>query len=708
MSNDKKLKIDKKYTKTIEIRNDSVDFVGGEKASYNFHTGEITVAKGDINLKDLGIKNVAETVADDLLYIHEHQHEIDVEEKGVCSEKVSLNEFYQRNYHMEVGALIAEKLEIRRQFMEATTEEEKEAFFEKFKNNADNKEYIDRLRSGVFRTGKGDSKNFLMEMEFIKNSSMQYRCDPNDSSYKMVVAKNAILYLLQEGGNVKSNPDGFEKEVRDIYNIGGFDFYSIGNQELYPMKNSGLSVYDKLLENGADANKVAKFMQESIGAGKISSKAFEWAEKLDVTGLSREQAEILLQTAIVAQESADIVAERVCVGGDYKFEFRTLDGDEQTALYLDIKRELWEKNGVLSEEGDVEKFNQLLLEAKNIELDCKSWLKNSQSFLSIARNPLKVDEFNEVKIRASENQGKRVNVDEYFTGLKLPLNGKSVEDVLANMRRKEEEDRKFWEKYYERHPEEKEVKQRVSDVYHKDIMNLNSPILADELRGKLEVENRVENLRVVKEIEKKPQFGDGIVLEIEVPKFSKAELRKITNDKGESIEVAMIDGQKHGAQIVRDNEGNILSYKLYDHGKEIDLEKNDVNLKMATKNGMVYTAVELNGQLFGAEILEDESGKIKASFYEQGGRLMNGADIRKNYIEGEFDRQLLKDDIRETKGENIESSWARVQEQKLDIRLATREKNREMADTKENLVEVNRNKEVEVNPLFMNNYQYVK
>ena len=74
----------------------------------------------------------------------------------------------------------------------------------------------------------------------------------------------------------------------------------------------------------------------------------------------------------------------------------------------------------------------------------------------------------------------------------------------------------------------------------------------------------------------------------------------------------------------------------------------------------------------------------------------------------EYKVELLKDDIRETKGENIESSWARVQEQKFDIRLTTREKNREMADTKENLVEVNRNKEVEVNPLFKNNYQYVK
>jgi hypothetical protein len=252
-----------KYMTNITVRNDSVAMVSGVQALYHPEKGDIRIRKGDFSFDDFGFKNAPDGKIEELLIIHEAEHEIDIEQKGVGTEKVSLNEFYQRDYHLEVGALIAEKLEIRRQFVKAQTDEEKKAFFEKFGKDVENKEYVNALRIGRFNPNSGNSQDFMKEMAFIKDSSIRFRCDPNDHSYHENTVENAMLYLAREGNNVKSNPSGFEKEVKAIYQIGGFDFSKVGNQDLYLMKGNSLDVADKLLESGADASKVINNLKDS-------------------------------------------------------------------------------------------------------------------------------------------------------------------------------------------------------------------------------------------------------------------------------------------------------------------------------------------------------------------------------------------------------------------------------------------------------------
>ncbi len=677
-----------KYMTNITVRNDSVAMVNGVQALYHPEKGDIRIRKGDFSYEDFGFKNAPDGKIEELLIIHEAEHEIDIEQKGVGTEKVSLNEFYQRDYHLEVGALIAEKLEIRRQFVKAQTDEEKKAFFEKFGKDVENKEYVNALRIGRFNPNSGNSQDFMKEMAFIKDSSIRFRCDPNDHSYHENTVENAMLYLAREGNNVKSNPSGFEKEVKAIYQIGGFDFSKVGNQDLYLMKGNSLDVADKLLESGADASKVIKFMNEGKEGFAVSNDAFAWAESFDVSGLSREQAETLLQTAIVAKESANNVAESICLGKEDKYEFSALGGKEQTALYLDMKRDIWEKNGTLSEAGDEEKFNRLMKEAKTVEVDCEGWLESVKGILLVAKDPSRKAEFEEIKRRAKENQGKVVNVDDYSTGLELPLEGKSVDVVLDDMRKKEEEDRKFWEEYYKQNPKEKEAKERLSEPYQMKIMDLQSSILADELERKKEEENKVENLRDSSRIETYAPLGDGMLIKVETPKFDKAELRKITNKDGQSIEVAMLDGQKHGAEIVRDADGTVIDFKLYDHGKEIDTTNRNVNIRTNKKDGMSYTAVELDGVKFGAEIVTYANGKTKASFYDNAGLLMEGSNISKSYVEGEFySKAQLREEIKEQEGELYENPKAKAQEMRFGFRVDARHQDSQSKVEEGNLVQ---------------------
>lgn len=566
-----------KYMTNITVRNDTVSMVHGAYAYYSPNRGDIIIHKGDANFADMGFNNTSQDKAEELLLIHERQHEIDIEEKGVGTEKLSLAESFQREYHIEVAPLIAEKLEIRRQFKEAKTEEEKKKFFEKFSSDKENKEYVSALKIRRFNPDNQTSQEFLKEMEFIKNSSINYRCDPNDNAYYRNIVKNVSVYLMNGDVDVNSNPSGFEKEIRAIYQIGGFDFCSVGNQDLYVMKDKGFEAVDKMLVSGADVNKVDRFIDKSNEIFVISIDSFNWAESFDVSGLSREQAETVLQTAIVAKESADNIAESICLGNEDKYDFKTFAGIEQTALYLDMKRDIWEKNGTLSEAGDEEKFNRLMAEAKNVEIDCEGWLKSVENVLIIAKDPSRGEEFKAVKRRVKENQGKVVNVDDYFSSLELPLKGKSVEEVLDDMKREEEENRKFAEEYYKNQPPQEKVihKQRLSEPYQVKVFDLQSSVLADELKSILEKENKVENLKDNTQVEmtsiEQAEIGDREQLRADL-KEQKGEICDNAKARSQNMKINLRIAERSQGNFSKTNENNLVEQRTDTNVNQIAMQ----------------------------------------------------------------------------------------------------------------------------------------
>ncbi|MBR5598520.1 MAG: hypothetical protein IKW39_00605, partial [Alphaproteobacteria bacterium] len=98
---------DNQYTTTIKLRNDSIKFMQGTHGYYTGQNGgEIRIIKADMSMDSFGYKSYKPH--EELLIIHERQHQIDVEQKGVGASPVSLEEEYHRSIHMEVGARIAE------------------------------------------------------------------------------------------------------------------------------------------------------------------------------------------------------------------------------------------------------------------------------------------------------------------------------------------------------------------------------------------------------------------------------------------------------------------------------------------------------------------------------------------------------------------------------------------------------------------------
>ena len=655
------------YTTTITVRDEKSN-VNGQGAYFVSGLDEIRIKKSDINWSDFGFDKAPQDAPQELTLVHERQHQIN-EQKGVRSAIVSLDENYQRDVHDEVTALIAEKLEIRKQYKDCQTDEELQAFFNKFAKLPEHADYLYALRTKEINPNSTSPDDFKKEMAFIKDSSIRYRADPSDDAYKRSWMRNTKIYLQQNPAEIKSNPNALKKAVHDMYVIGGFDFNTVGNQDIHLIENQAVQTADNFLAQGGNPKKILRFLDQGDSSYKL-------AETFDLTGLNREQAQKVIQTAFISEYLSQNIAGDLVLGLKPSYDFNYISGSQrnQVATYLDIKEDIWEKNGTLSEKGDEHKFEDMMKQAKQVTLDAKGWYEAFQN--NIRSKKFTADEIYD---RVQEFHGKTINFDETVSNaddLKLPLDGTSKDKILDALTQKENKQKEISEQYAKDHPNETVL----SDTYVVSITDFQSSLLKDELE-KLEEEQRklaetLEPLYPQKNLKTYAPLSDGMMVQIKNPEFDTAELKITTNDAdGTSTEVTLLDGQKHGAEITRDSEGNITDYKIYNHGEEIDLSKHTVELKTETKDGINATSITLDGQKFGAEIVSDTSGKTKVAFYEQGGALIQGtqtSSYTKNQEHINVANLTLKDELLAQEGSLPENPQAEAQNMRYDMHWGKR------------------------------------
>ncbi len=613
----------KQYTKTITVRNDSVQMVGNTSAYYNSKDDQIYIKKGDMQWSDFGFKNTPRQNDEELQIIHESQHQINRSKKHLGSANMNLNENYQRDVHDEITALIAEKLEIHRQYRAAKTQAEKEAIIKKYAQNEEHRSYISAIKEGKIKPDSNKSTDFDKEMAFIKNDATTYRADPNDDGYKEQWTQLSMSYLNRVGNNAQSNPAALEQEIHDIYQIGGIDFTKYGEHKVMVLENQSIKAADNLLQQGAEPQKLIAFMNEGEGPFKL-------AESLDVSGLSQEQAEKVIQTAIMTQGLQENITEDICFNrqGNYAFNFIAADLKEKTAVYLDMKSDIWEKNGTLSPTGDEVKFNQLMEQAKTITLDTQEWYKNAKENLSHYSEAQTEEGRQKLLESVKQNQGKTINIDNFITNMnefELPLDGTSKEEVLEERAQKAKEDADFWKEYYKTHPQEKK---RLSDPYEKKIMNLESDILKDEWLARQKEEEKSQKIEPLYQSPRNTTYtlsDGGITMDIPNNKYQNAELMQIQNANGEILDLTLLDGKPHGLYSIIDKDGKVQSFKLYDKGKEVDLKQHNVEIQKEAKDGALHEYLLLDGKKFGTEIITGADGTQKAAFWDTLG-LINGAE----------------------------------------------------------------------------------
>lgn len=615
--------IPEQYTKTITIRNDSVSMVGSASAYYDGQNNQIYVKKGDMKWSDFGFKSTQPESDEALDLIHEAQHQINRNNKHLGAANVSLNEEYQRGVHNEITALIAEKLEIHRQYRAAKTEAEKKAIIEKYIQYDAHRKYMTAIKEGLLKPDSNKSTDFDKEMAFIKNDATEYRADPNDERYKKQWTNSTMAYLNRVGTMAQPNPEALKQEIHAIYQIGGIDFTKYGNHKDMILENQTIIAADNLLQQGAEPQKIIAFINEGEGPFKL-------AESLDISGLSQEQAEKVLQTAIVTQELQDNITEDICFGlqGAYDFDFISDNLKEKTAVYLDMKSDIWKKNGTLSPSGDEEKFNRLMEQAQTITLDTHQWFEETKDRFS-HYTPAQTEEGRKKIMEAVKaNHGRTLNINDFVTNMekyKNPLDGTNKEEVLEKRAQKAKEDADFWKEYYKRNPQKAK---RLSDPYEKRIMDLESDILKDELSNRQKAEEKEKKIEPLYETPRNTTYklsDGGIDIAIPSSNYQNAELKQIKNDKGEILDLTLLDGKPHGLYSIIDENGNIQSFKLYDKGQEVDLSQHDLEIKKDEKDGATHEYLLLDGQKFGTEIITGADGTQKAAFWDTMG-LINGTE----------------------------------------------------------------------------------
>lgn len=634
--------------------------VGGTKAYYSPDNDEIRLYKGNVAEKDFGMRENAPD--EGILLIHEAQHQINAR-KGCGRTPMSLAERYQEAMHDEIVASIAEKLEIRRRYRQLGTDEEKQAFFKKFAGDKKNAAYLELLQSGKINPNGSSSEDFAEEMAFIKDSSTDWWVKHDALGYQKNQNGQVMDFLREYGEKAVSNPRGLADNLNKMYHIGGIDFtrYGRDNRRL-PVENQTLAALEAMRIEGADVQKLQAFNNMGEGPYKL-------AESLDVSGLSYDQAAQVIQTAIMNEALATEISGSLALGEKPRFDFDFVASSlqNQTAVYLDMKADIWEKNGTLSEKGDAEKFARLMQRAKTVKLDPDKWLEEVQNILTIARDPSRADEFAALKQRMAGLRGQSVRLDEAVVNMddfKLPLDGSSKEEVLEKMRQKAEEEARWAEEYNKKHPQ----KERFSELYRRDITDMESDLLKDELESRREAERKVEPLTT------KPQalpykLADGVKYYFNRPQqYRNVELKSYVNERGEKTEMTLVDGKKHGAVILRDENGNVKEVKAYDNGKEIDLSgrKFSIDEQTRTINGKPARATTfmLDGKPFGTVTVETSDG-VKADFYDSRGVRMEGAagaEIRRTEETVRGTRDTVSQKTRAAESEHSEQAATGIKE----------------------------------------------
>lgn len=536
---------------------------------------------------------------------------------------VSADQFYKLQMLDETSAHIVSVLCWREEYLKA---KDKKKFIEdEMKAPLSNRrcplEYVEAIAEGKFNPESNDPKEFDREMTLIAQSEFE-NMSSSFSGYANQFTSLTRGYMNIPGKEFTPDDAEFEKYAGHYMTISGIDFRNYLKPEYLEqiyvpdnIKNSSRSMADN---GNADEGQLI------ADGGMI----------YDGT-VSLEQYHKLLQHKMIANsllcnyKSSETRAE--IANGNSRDE-------EVTATYKTFKK--------LSSYRALDGSNRMEL------------FVNDNMALALSRADGNVPDNDaefEKKLREIYTiPGTNADLRDHISGFNaddIPLaENEDVKEFLKNP-----------EKYKAEHPYKRSYQgvlehnegdtqwaensedQKVSDIKSMEIFDSEGDFLKAE-REKRELAQELERLKKLEEKKKvqplttapKPlmyRLTDGMKAYFNPgsqQQFGNAELKSVINEDGSSIDAAYLDGQKHGAEITRDKNGNITGIKLYDHGKEMNIDGHQLDVRDETQTidgkEVKATQVMLDNKPFGAVVAKDNDGNIKADFYDRNGKLISGKD----------------------------------------------------------------------------------
>lgn len=643
MSDDKKKKLQKrlddaaqratKRTRGVQYQNDTI------KVNYQNYNTEAYFEPSTGRLVN-NIKGEKSETQTRLVMAHEAKHASNAK---IGTPDVSAEQFYKLRVLDEVSAHLTMTLAWRDEYLKS---DNKQALLNA-KYDGIPLEYKEAIAEGQINPESKDPKDFDKEMELLARTHFKDLAEYNRSfhTYEDNFTAHTRGYMNTTGRDFEENDAEYERFAKHYMTISGIDFRK------YLDKDYESEIY--IPPSIQDAGQEMASGRDADAAQIVAGGNLVYDGKI-----SLEQYHLLLQH----KQIADNIKYNIRDSEKAALVAGSRDYDETISTRHDIFKKIDSYRGMYGQNS----MDQHIKNGLDLALD-----------RATGDEPANDAEFERRLKEIYTLEGTDVDLREHISGFDVTDVPYAESDAIREFRENPEKykaehpyERSYtgvW-KLHEGEPEwaEATADQRVSEVKTMDVFDTEGDFLSAEREQRVLTEE-MERLKKEEELKKveplyteKPKvyapMGDGMMMEVPSPKFNHAEIRTTVNEAtGEISQVALLDGQKHGAEIMRDKDGNVTGYKVYDHGKELNPQ--DVQLDIQTKDGMTCVRTTKDGKLFGAEIVSDAEGKSKAAFYEQNGVMIEGSEqakIEKTEVHTASDKSALTAQMKADKQKQTE------------------------------------------------------
>ena len=225
-------------TKKVDLQVDTLSYPPDAAAYFSPDTNTIT--QNYVIGRDNTFNQSPSTLA------HEQKHR-DNNAQGLKNMPMSLEEYYKVCCHDEISASTCELLQLRQEYIDAKTPEEREKIVHSSSGYKFGY-YFDAVKKGEINPFSNSPEDFQKEMKFIATKTQEmwmknYAVFYNDNHVSMT--KNFLN--RHDCSELNPNPENYNKALKIAYTIGGIDFSKY--MEDIPCINPSIELADEMIAN---------------------------------------------------------------------------------------------------------------------------------------------------------------------------------------------------------------------------------------------------------------------------------------------------------------------------------------------------------------------------------------------------------------------------------------------------------------------------
>ena len=165
------------------------------------------------------------------------------------------------------------------------------------------------------------------------------------------------------------------------------------------------------------------------------------------------------------------------------------------------------------------------------------------------------------------------------------------------------------------------VQENINHAENSDTRNEN--VADTEINsGSNNVSINTDNVRIISSNDAQQQnvVGKENSVQTYSRNYSSAEIINEVDENGNTHQYTIVDGKKHGPEIITDGNGALSDIKLYYNDDEMQINENDcIDIKKIENENGSLCFTTYNGKPFGSAIHTDNAGNISAEIYDLGG-----------------------------------------------------------------------------------------